>query len=232
MKVCSKCNLEKDESCFKRDKSKEDGLYSSCKECVTKYRKENADKIKIYKKNYRELNKDKINAHKRNKWKTQDNTKANKHNREYYYLNRNKVLEKAAKYYIENKTKINTYKKKWVKKKRKTDINFKLLLTLRHRCLMAIKNVKGYKYNNTIKLLGESITVVRQHLEKQFKYGMTWQNHGSGNDKWHIDHIIPCSSFDLTKEDEQKKCFHYTNLQPLWQYENLSKSDKILNTPA
>ena len=52
---------------------------------------------------------------------------------------------------------------------------------------------------------------------------MSWSNRG----EWHIDHIIPCSSFNLLDEKEQEKCFHYTNLQPLWAAENLSKSNKI-----
>ena len=64
------------------------------------------------------------------------------------------------------------------------------------------------------------------YMEKKFTKGMTWNNYG--NNGWHIDHIIPCSSFDLTNPEEQKKCFHYTNLQPLWAEDNLRKSDKIL----
>ena len=61
---------------------------------------------------------------------------------------------------------------------------------------------------------------------------MTWDNHGNGwygngMNQWHIDHIIPCASFDLSKEEEQYRCFHYTNLQPLWAYDNLSKGNKI-----
>ena len=60
---------------------------------------------------------------------------------------------------------------------------------------------------------------MRKHIEKQFKEGMTWKNQG----KWHIDHIKPCCKFNLLDKEEQKKCFHYTNLQPLWSQENLSK---------
>jgi hypothetical protein len=55
---------------------------------------------------------------------------------------------------------------------------------------------------------------------------MTWDNYGKKG--WHVDYILPCASFDLTKEEEQKKCFHYTNLQPLWWLDNIKKSDKIL----
>jgi hypothetical protein len=64
-----------------------------------------------------------------------------------------------------------------------------------------------------------------KHLEKQFKNGMTWENRGFNG--WHIDHIIPISSFDLTDIEQQKICFHYSNLQPLWAKENILKSNKI-----
>lgn len=74
-------------------------------------------------------------------------------------------------------------------------------------------------------MIGCSIEELKQYLEKQFKEGMTWDNYG----EWHIDHIIPCAAFDLTKEEEQLKCFNYTNLQPLWAEENEKKGDKIIN---
>ena len=67
---------------------------------------------------------------------------------------------------------------------------------------------------------------LKQHLESQFKDGMSWNNHGVKG--WHIDHIKPCASFDLTDPEEQKKCFHFSNLQPLWWIDNLKKKDKIL----
>jgi hypothetical protein len=53
---------------------------------------------------------------------------------------------------------------------------------------------------------------------------MTWENHGRYG--WHIDHIRPCASFDLADPEQQRKCFHYTNLQPLWASENMRKGDK------
>jgi len=67
-----------------------------------------------------------------------------------------------------------------------------------------------------------SLDFLKQYLKKQFRPGMTWDNYG----KWHIDHIIPCCKFDLSKPKEQQKCFHYTNLQPLWAEENRKKGRK------
>jgi hypothetical protein len=75
---------------------------------------------------------------------------------------------------------------------------------------------------STINLIGCSIEHLRRHLAFQFQPGMSWSNYG----KWHIDHIRPCAKFDLSKESEQKKCFHYTNLQPLWAKDNLIKGDR------
>jgi hypothetical protein len=71
--------------------------------------------------------------------------------------------------------------------------------------------------------LGCTVDYFLEHIQKQFVKGMTLKNHG----KWHIDHIKPCASFDLSKLSEQKKCFHYTNLQPLWAKDNLLKKDQI-----
>jgi hypothetical protein len=63
---------------------------------------------------------------------------------------------------------------------------------------------------------------LKQYLASQFQPGMSWDNHGA----WHIDHRKPCASFDLTDPAQQKACFHYTNLQPLWAEENLRKGSR------
>lgn len=84
----------------------------------------------------------------------------------------------------------------------------------------ALKHYTHKKEKHTLKYLGCDLKTVHQHLENQFTENMTWENQG----KWHIDHIKPCASFDLSKEKEIDKCFHYTNLQPLWSFNNLSKS--------
>jgi hypothetical protein len=64
-----------------------------------------------------------------------------------------------------------------------------------------------------------------KYLETKFHDGMNWNNYGKRG--WHIDHIKPCAAFNLTNVTEQRACFHYTNLQPLWWYDNLKKADKI-----
>ena len=128
---------------------------------------------------------------------------------------------------IKNKEKIKKYKARYSKERQRTDINFKLFITTRSRIRQAFSKQKFIRSKRTLELLGCSLEHARKHLESQFKEGMTWDNHGFKG--WHIDHIIPCASFDLTDPEQQKKCFNYKNLQPLWWQENLSKGSKILN---
>jgi len=80
-------------------------------------------------------------------------------------------------------------------------------------------------YFQIFELLGCTPDKLKIHLESMFTEGMSWNNYGVHG--WHIDHIIPCSFFDLDIYSERKFCFHYTNLQPLWWHENLSKGDKV-----
>jgi hypothetical protein len=102
-----------------------------------------------------------------------------------------------------------------------TDPCFKVASNLRTKIYQSVKNEKKFKFYN---LLGCDIKFLKQYLEENFKEGMSWENYGRMG--WHIDHKQPCSSFDLTKTEEQQKCFHYSNLQPLWWNENLKKYNK------
>ena len=159
------------------------------------------------------------------KYRLKNRDKILKRKKEYRLKNKEEILKKWKKYYLENKEKINIYKNKYQKKRKKTDPKYKILVTLRNRIFSALKNNQNgmaSKSKNTKKLLGCTVDELWIHLEKQFKPGMTRKNHG----KWHIDHIIPCSSFDLTRPEEQVKCFHYTNLQPLWAIDNFIKGAK------
>ena len=81
------------------------------------------------------------------------------------------------------------------------------------------------KSNSTILLLGCSPEELKIHLQSLFLPGMSWENRS----EWHIDHIKPCASFDLTDPEQQRCCFHYSNLQPLWKADNQRKAAKIIN---
>jgi hypothetical protein len=143
--------------------------------------------------------------------------------KEYYFKNKKRIGEQIKEYRNKNKEIIRERYKRYLK----NNINVKLKRYISSRIRDAVVKCKTTKCGNTLKLLGCSIEHARKHLESQFKEGMTWENYGKYG--WHIDHIIPCASFDLTDPEQQKKCFNYKNLQPLWWQENLSKGSKILN---
>jgi hypothetical protein len=90
--------------------------------------------------------------------------------------------------------------------------------------LMARVNavIGGHRSGTLAELTGDDGTQLVKHIESLFVDGMSWENRS----EWHIDHIRPCASFDLTDPAQQRECFHYTNLQPLWAEDNLRKSDK------
>ena len=98
----------------------------------------------------------------------------------------------------------------------------KLARNLRTRVYLSLKRQGGIKSKKTMDLVGCDINYLRKHLEEKFEPLMSWDNYG----KWHVDHIIPVTKFDLTDPEQQKICFHYTNLQPLWGSENIRKSNK------
>lgn len=100
----------------------------------------------------------------------------------------------------------------------------KIAARLRTRLCLAIKN--DQKIGSAIEDLGCSIGELKIYLESKFKDGMSWDNYGING--WHIDHIFPLSKIDFNNQTEIKKACHFTNLQPLWAKENLSKRDKLV----
>lgn len=119
-------------------------------------------------------------------------------------------IKKQGTYYSRNKEKVNKYALDYQNNRRKTDSKFALLVRLRSRLYRLIS--RGHKAASTLELIGCDLDFLKQHLENQFVEGMTWEN----KHLWDIDHIIPCYFFDLDKEEDQRKCFHYSNLRPLW----------------
>jgi hypothetical protein len=137
---------------------------------------------------------------------------------------RNDCKSCLQKWRKDNRQVLNDNHKKYEKERKIRDPNFKLIKTLRSRLLSAIYQKNAKKLGSTIELTGCNLQFLRDYLESKFKEGMTWFNHG----EWHIDHIRPCSSFNLSDKTEQLKCFHYTNLQPLWASENISKGNRYI----
>jgi hypothetical protein len=205
-KKCFKCKKDKLMilDYFGKRPSVKSGFNSWCKECEKQYRFENKEKINKNMKEYRVNNKESISI-----------------TAKKYRENNKKQTNKYMKIYREkNREKINKTHREYISMRTKNDIGFKILKRCRSRLHKAIKgNVKS---ESTLKLIGCSVEYLIQHLESRFKNNMTWDNYGS----WEIDHIKPCALFNFEDEEEQKKCFNYKNLQPLWKEENLEKRAK------
>jgi hypothetical protein len=111
----------------------------------------------------------------------------------------------------------------WRRNRRQTNPAFKIATVLRTRMYGVLAGLR--KSAPTVKLLGCSLEDFKKYLEARFLPGMSWENHGAKG--WHVDHVIPCAAFDLTDPEQQKICFHHTNLQPLWARDNLRKSASL-----
>ena len=117
----------------------------------------------------------------------------------------------------------------YLSKQQKENTQFRLRQNVRKRIVRYLKGVKGRKFGKTNELLGCDWKFLKKHLENQFynrkktNQEMSWNNYG----KWHVDHIIPLDSFDLTIKEQQFKACHYTNLQPLWEEDNIAKNNKL-----
>ena len=116
------------------------------------------------------------------------------------------------------------YEREYRNKRRQEDMFFKIKSNLSSR-LSDLINKRGLSLN-TLELIGCNKDNFLKHIENQFKDGMNWDNYGLKG--WHVDHIKPLSSYDLTKENEVKEACNYKNLQPLWWKDNLIKGNKIL----
>jgi hypothetical protein len=208
-KTCSKCKEEKLTTNFTKSKTTNDKLFAWCRECLI-----------IWRKQYNIDNKDK-NAQRGKDWRDKTVESRKISNKKWMEDNKEKRKEYKKEYRIRNKDKINKYKRKKLKEDMKNP-KFALEQNLRSRLYKFVTREGNTQRSKD--LVGCTIDELMRHLENLFTEGMNWEN----RNKWHIDHIIPICSFDLTIEEEQKKCFHYTNLQPLWAEDNLAKGSKII----
>jgi len=209
VKVCSKCKIEKDFTEFSKAKANKDGLRGNCKSCVKERKKE-----------YYQANKERIIEQIKEYYQANKERKK-EYNKEYRENNKEQIKECHKKYYQANKEKINKKALEYQKVKRLKDPLYKMKGNLRNRTSIAFRN-NGYNKNSkTQEMLGVDWDICKAHIERQFKKGMNWNNQG----EWHIDHIIPLSSAKTL--ERLKQLCHYTNLQPLWAEDNLSKSDNI-----
>jgi hypothetical protein len=146
------------------------------------------------------------------KWKKDNSLSYNEQQKDYYYANKQEILDKQT-----------IYKRE----KRRTDLSYRLVDNLRRRLNQAIKGQS--KASTTMDLMGCTADELKVYIESMFESWMNWDNYGmyiaGGPRTWVIDHIKPCASFDLSDPEQQKLCFHHSNLQPLCGHENILKSD-------
>lgn len=133
--------------------------------------------------------------------------------------------EKRREYYKNNKEKINETRREYEKEKIKNDIDFKLEKQLRSRIYMAFTTKGLKKSNRTWKYIKCTSDFFKNWIEFQLYDGMTMENYG---EFWHIDHVKPCASFDLSREKDIEECFSWKNMRPLRSDKNKKKNDKII----
>ena len=197
MKKCSKCKIVKDCKHYY-------GNRSECKDCTKAYRQkyyeDNRDLCIDAMRKYEQNNVDKL-SEKRKQYYGKNSDHKKRYEKQYYSKNKDKIIKREGVYH---------------KARYRSDVSFRLKKLIRDHTRRCMGKNSGFS-----KLLGCSIEELKKHLESQFQPGMTWENHG----EWHIDHIFPLS---LAKDCEMiKKACHYTNLQPLWAKENLSKGSRL-----
>jgi hypothetical protein len=233
-KKCYKCKEVIDISSFHKDSRSKDGHCSKCKFCFKIYDAANKERRSVYYKQYRALNYER---------RQNDNMKyyiANKdrvlqYQTEYYKSNRCIVRKKQSVYYKKNSCVIcknvkrykTTHKRQRNLRERerlKTDMQYKMAKRLRSRLRCAVKGDRSSSL--AVEYLGCSIDSFIQHIESLFIDGMNWDNWSY--EGWHLDHIKPIASFDLTIDSQIREACHYTNLRPLWAKENLQKGCKSL----
>jgi hypothetical protein len=140
------------------------------------------------------------------KYKSEIKDEIKQYNHDYSIANRKEIQKRQTKQHGERK---------------KIDVNYKISLTLRSRLN---KLFDGEKHLHTLELLGCSLDFLKIWFEFLFDENMTFENHGS---YWHIDHVIPCAIFNISEDEEQQRCFHWTNLRPLEKIDNLVKNDNL-----
>jgi hypothetical protein len=170
---------------------------------MKRYYKENKPKVRLAAKAWDEANKEKIRQTNKD-WADRNRDAVRAYQRAYRERNKEQIQQLERKYAKEN-----AYK-------------YKLVQSLRSRVRSAMIRANTKRAGSVEELLGCSIAEARTYIEKQFVDGMSWDNYR--RDVWHIDHIRPCASFELTDPVQQRECFHYSNLRPLWAADNITKS--------
>lgn len=236
MKICTKCEIEKDLSEFHKRKDGKFGVRSICKECLNRSTKENYDSEyhKSYYKKYYHENKDKIKSYKKKRDKhilnPESLEKSRQRSKDYYYKNKESINIYQKEYREKNRSKNSDYQreyreknkdvlregqKNYMKNKRSIDPLFKLSTNIRNLIKNSFIKKKSIKSKKTSEILGCSFQDFYNYIEDKFDDKMRWDNYGS---YWELDHIEPISSAENI--DDILRLNHYLNFQPLEIFEN------------
>lgn len=219
IKICSYCKLEKDtdknDFRFMARRASYSARCRSCENLINKrYKENNRDLIKEYQRNY-----------------------IKNYMPGYVAEHKDKLKQYRQEYRLANKSKIRLYRNEYEKVKRKTDPDFKLRKDLSRIIRRSLKKIGLSKNKPFKKFLAYSVSRLKEHLEVRFEPWMNWNNQGkydarTWNDldsstwTWHIDHIVPQSFFDFSKEEEIKKCWDLSNLRPYPSKLNVIKGNR------
>ena len=254
MKACTRCKETKLFEHFTKDKNAKDGFAIYCKPCRSTMRKESypryRDKAVAKSKEYREAHPEKVAVAKKRcyeakkdeylaknkiryienrehaleqtaKYRAKNREKIRQRNARYYAENRKAIIAKQAEYQKREAERLNEYSREYVKKRRKSDKLYALQINMRGRFKFELAKRGETKWLKVNEYLGCSWVELRDYLEAQFTDDMSWNNYG----EWHVDHIVPLAIAE-NKEQLVELC-HYTNLRPLWAFDNISKGAKL-----
>lgn len=187
-----------------------------------RYAERHPDKIRAKRKHHYENNRE-YYAAKNKRWRQKNPEKDRQRGQQYRAKNKERVLFVKRAWKIKNQEKIRAAQTR----RYREDIGFKLrrILSARLTTSLRRRDIKSRRKSITSRATGCTENQFIEHLESKFLLGMSWQNYGKKG--WHIDHIIPCAAFDLSKPEQVLKCFHFSNLQPLWASDNQHKSDSL-----
>lgn len=240
IKICCKCHQEKPIGEFYKDKYSKDGFRYECKSCCKlynepykkQYRSKNIEKIKQQKRKHYIKNEDKISLYHK-QWYIKNKERILLKRKQHYSEHKEKIKINVKQYnlkhikekktrsrlwYCKNKKKVIIRQRKYINIRRKTDPQFRILCLLRARIKHVLKSQKVTKSLHTIELLGCTPKFFQNYIRSLFKPGMTLAN--DGQKKWHLHHIKCCHTFNLLELEQQKLCFHYTNMIPMWEDEH------------
>lgn len=215
LKSCNRCKVEKPLEAFHACPSNKDGLQYNCIDCRKTNRKEKADQYRETSRKYDQKNRERIYSQRAAR-KEANPEKSLAYHQKYYQKNKSEY--KA--YYEANKQEINKKKTARDKYRKQIEINYKIAKNLRTRMYIAVRD--DQKSGSAVKDLGCTIEEFKLHIQIQWTEDMTWDNYG----EWHLDHIKPLVSFNLSNRDEFLIAANFLNYQPLWAKDNLSKGSK------